>query len=236
MTIQATSKIAVLMEKKEFMASMDVGETTGSDYLLVNGHEVSEDGPSPLSFIGASLYRSATRLGSKGLFILGYFCDEHRPFSKRGSETCKPVGMMLSLLGQLAAQMVQRGVPIDLSSLDDSEWKKIKKHKLKALGRVFGTLVRQLPSGSHLYCVIDEATWYEQPGMSEDLELVLSRLSRTVGDCNNRGEVEFKLLVTARGEARRIGLVFGDRVIDLPEAVEPRDSSQTVVGNIGRAG
>lgn len=241
MTARTSSKAAELMNRDEFKTFMDMGETTGSDYLLVNGHDPDgEHGPSPLTLLGAKLYQVASSSGVEGPYILGHFCDEHRPFSVPGSETCKPVWMILSLLGQLVAQMIARGVPVDLHFLGDDGWKKIHKRKLKTLGEVLHWLVASLPSGSRVYCVIDEIAHYEQPGMGEDLGRILYRLTKIAMVCKAkhqvpRGEegVEFKLLVTTRREAREARTIFGDHTIDLPEVVEPRDSSKTVMERIG---
>lgn len=241
MSPQTRSKAVALMGRDEFKAFMDIGETTGSDYLLVNGHHRDgEHGLSPLTFLGAKLYQIAAGMGKERPYILGYFCDEHRPFSVRGLETCKPVGMLLSLLGQLAAQMLKRGVPIDLRHLDDDRWKRIRKRKLGTLGDVFDSLVCQLSPDSKLYCIIDEFTLYEQPGMDEDLGRILYRLVKISTRCKTMRNkamerVEFKLLVLTSRQARTTGTIFADHTIDLPEVVEARDSAQTVLEKMGEA-
>lgn len=242
MTPRTSSKAAELMGREEFKTFMDMGETTGSDYLLVNGHDPDgEHGPS-LTFLSAKLYQIASGMGADRPYILGYFCDEHRPFSVPGSETCKPVGMMLSLLGQLIAQMIARGVSVDLRILGNDGWKKIRERKLKTLGEVLHLLIPDLPSGSKVYCVVDEVAHYEQPGMDEDLGRILYRLTKIARACKakfrvEKGQegVEFKLLVTTRREARLTGRIFKDHTIDLPVVVEPRDSSQTIIERIGEA-
>lgn len=243
MTPRTASKAAELMQREEFKTFMDMSERTGSDYLLVNGHGMDgEHGPSPLTFLSAKLYQIASNLGSERPYILGYFCDEHRPFSIRGSETCKPVGMVLSLLGQLIAQMMTRGVPVDLSYLDDDDWKKIRKRKLKTLGELLQRLVTGLSSSSKVYCVIDEVAHYEQPGMDDDLGKILYRLTKIAAACKGKRRVpqeegvEFKLLVTTRREARVVGTIFEGHTVDLTEVVEPRDSSQTVIESLGKGG
>ncbi|MBE3045236.1 hypothetical protein IMZ48_22325 [Candidatus Bathyarchaeota archaeon] len=233
-TIPAQSRLVALMAEKQFQAFMDIDGSTGSASLLVNGYEPVEVEMSPFSFLGAKLYEMATSVRKNRPYVLAYFCDEHRAFSIKGSETCKPVGMMLSLLGQLAEQMVERGVPVDLSSLENKEWRMVRKHGIPTLGRVFEILARQPPPGSNVYCIIDEVTHYEQPVISTDLENILWGLAGIVEEFEEKGESEFKLLVMTRGQARGIGGAFAGRTIDLPENVEARDSSQAEIENLGK--
>ena len=234
MTVPAQSKVVALMGEEKFQGFMDMDGGTGSARLLVNGHKPADEGPSPFSILGAKLYAVAASARQNRPFVLAYFCDEHRPFSKGPSETCKPVGMILSLLGQLVEKMVERGVPVDLSTLEDKRWRMIRKHGVITLGRVFDMLASQLPPGSSVYCVIDEVTHYEQSGMAADLKMVLWWLAATVEAFDKKGKAEFKLLVMTRGEARGVEEVFEGRVVDLPENVEARDSAQTVLGDIGK--
>lgn len=71
--------------------------------------------------------------------------------------------------------------------------------------------------------------------MSEDLEAILWRLTKTVRGCGEREDVEFKMLVMARREARKgVARIFGGRILDLPEMVESRDSSQAAIDSIGK--
>ena len=243
MSPHAKARVAALVEHEDFKdfirfdGGMAEEAYTDSDYLLVNGNEPTEEPTlSPMTFVGSSIFTFVPDVEVRKFFILGYFCDMHRPFSIAGSETCKPVGIMLSLLGQLASRMLAMEIPVNLEELKDKDWKKIKTRDLEYLGSIFRKLARQLPSDSLLYCVIDEFTYYDQYGMAEDLETILQELRKTVKACQEKDRAKFKLLVMTRRDVTSPNLkaVFKNHTIDLPEFVEPGDSSQATMEQFSR--
>ena len=243
MNPRAMARAAALIQHEglkgfmDFDEGMEKGKFLGSNYLLVNGHDTTGEGSlSPLSFVSAQLYQLATApIFSKQPFTLGYFCAMHRPFSVYGSETCQPTGMMVSLLGQLAGQMVERGIPVNLP-LDDKQWRHIKKRKLDILGTVFSTLVEGLPRDSMVYCVIDEFTCYDQPDITEDLQTILQTLIDALKVCDKEDGPTFKLLVTTRRQPMSLEVrrMFRGHTVDLPAFVEVRDSSQAILQQFSR--
>ena len=238
----AMSRAVAFMQHEGLKSFMNIdeglenGASPSSEYLLVNGHEAAGGGGlSPLTLGSAQVYLATTQMSSKRGFTLGYFCALHRPLFGSRSETCKPTGMMLSLLGQLAGQMVERGIPVNLS-LDDKQWKDIEKRKLDTLATVFSMLVRGLPRDSMVCCIIDEFTCYDQPDITEDLQRILNTLIDVLKVCDEEDGPAFKLLVTTRRQPMSLEVrrMFRGHTIDLPAFVEVRDSSLAILQQFSR--
>ena len=225
MSLRAVEKATSLVLHGRFDPFWRINETgTVSKYLLVKGNESDIW---PLTFVGTFLYQKAKGMGDLGPFVLGYFCSRHRPSPPFRSEATAPVGIMLSILGQLAEQILARGIQINLEVLKHMYWEKIENRDFKYLGSVFDKLVLQLPRSSRLYCIIDGVDCYDHDGTS-DVVTILRELKESVKLYKASGRVGFKLLVMTQRESNvlKLGQIFKKRVIDIADLKEPENASQ----------
>jgi hypothetical protein len=257
------SRAASLIEEERFEKFMDLDRSTRSDYLLVNSNHIPcSDQISPVSAVVAKMFTiirdlQAFDFGPKGApYVLAYFCDtySHKPFRDDvPEESCKPIGIILSLIGQLAEQMMQRKVAVDLSFLDDRDWEAVQgrekagTEKLKArqkrermatllgvLGEVFDNLIGQLPEGSTVCCFVDGVETYEGDGNDQVLVPIVEKLVELVKKCKGKkGGICFKLLVTAERSSLKLGPVFGNAQLYLEENPPLQDSARYLIENLG---
>ncbi|KAH9905189.1 hypothetical protein F4778DRAFT_802664 [Xylariomycetidae sp. FL2044] len=202
-----------------------------SSALLLNGRDdlASAEGPSPLTYVAAQLASVFQSSGSA--FVLGYFCDQHRPFSDL-SVASSSRGMIASLTGQLLSQMLERGLETNLSFLTKVHWQRLQNLHLSTLCILFRELTDQLAPGTVLVCVIDEISRYETAARRKDTDAVMRRLTRLV---SKRDEIVFKLLVTCRGRALEVGQYFVGQTVDLEEEVEASDGSRWMISTMSSA-
>ncbi|KAI0548227.1 hypothetical protein F4679DRAFT_551685 [Xylaria curta] len=204
---------------EEFMA-----EYLASSSLLINGREdiSSTDGISSLSYVTAKLARISEKLESSlgSPYVVKYFCNQHPPFSD-DSGIPSPVTMMVSLVGQLLAQMIEKGRDVNLSMLTKRDWQKVEKSNLKLLCNIFRELLDQLPPRSVVLCIIDDLAQYEIEPFMDDTGTIIRRLTRLVAEYD---QIVFKLLVTCQGRALEISKYFINQTVDLAAEVEPEDS------------
>ena len=201
-----------------------------SSMLLVNGRAdlSSVDGVSPLSFVAAELVKTTGEQGSA--FIASFFCGRHRPAYGQTSPYSQACNLIASLLGQLIAQLIDRGVEIDLSFLKKDDWQDLHELKLTSLCFAFRRLAKQLPRKSLLLCVVDEIALYETEGLANDTEATMSRLAKLV---RAQDDVIFKLLVTSHNRALYVWKYFIGHMLNLQEDIEPDDSSGWHVSAMG---
>ncbi|KAI1747728.1 hypothetical protein F4782DRAFT_520175 [Xylaria castorea] len=204
---------------EEFMA-----QYLASSSLLINGREdVSiTDGISSLSYVTAKLAKISERIDSPlgSPYVVKYFCNQHLPFLD-DSGKASPVTMMANLVGQLLAQMIDKGLNVDLSMLTKHDWQKVEKLNLKLLCNIFRELTDQIPSGSVVLCIIDDLAQYEIGPFMDDTDTVTRRLTRLAA---GHDQIVFKLLVTCQGRALDISKYFINQTADLAAEVEPDDS------------
>lgn len=205
-------------------------ENTYSRALLVNGHSdlSSVEGRSPLSLVDAQLIAISENVASA--FVIRYFCGLHTQ-NLDPTTASSPLGMMLSLVGQLLSQILEREIDVDLSNFDKADMKDIKSHNLIALHVLFAELVHQLPPKALLVCVLDEVYLYETGEFEEDTDAVMRHLTWLV---SNTTEVTFKLLVTCRGRALDFQQYFHeDDILDIEEDVDRDDSAMWTITHVG---
>ncbi|KAJ0165468.1 hypothetical protein CTA2_11161 [Colletotrichum tanaceti] len=237
------SKAAKLFRNDDFRAF--VGQSRASAGLLVNGRDdlaaAAADGISPLSLATAELTRISRSGGTTEFgqfFVVNFFCGEHRP---RLSSLDHPaaawqssaVGMIASLVGQLLSQAADRGMGPDLSFMNDSRWRKAERLEPKVLCTVFAELVRQLPSGALVLCIVDGIAVYETRAMQPQTMLVMEKLVRLVGKLANGPQI-FKLLATCQNRALAVSQLFRGRTLDLPETVDEDDAADYMISTMGR--
>lgn len=222
---------AVYMMQSELLQSWL--RTTRSSALLVNGRAYNSGSRrSPLSFVCAKLsnaLRQARRSGSTqweaSIIDLHFFCGEHEDW--RDNPDNGPAGVLNSLLAQLLTHYKQYDLTLikHLSTLDPFD--------VKALGRVFGQLLSQLPSTMMVFCIIDGLSLYDDEERKEDAEKMLSKLislTRRTGGCI------FKLLLTAATELRLPTVEKLDEeeeVLRIPEVLEKGDGFTDMKWDMG---
>ena len=230
MSENAKAKVATLIEHEDFKAFM---KENSSYFLLVNGNEtVDETNLFPLTYISASVYQNPEMLGGVRPLVVGYFCGMHRPPS--GTDTSEPTRMMVSLLGQLLGRMYLEGMEVSLDGMISELRQGIETRDLESLGTVFEELAIQLERRWALYCIIDSVACDYQGQMTEDLNTMLTSLTKVPPGIRARGakEVDFRLLVTTQRQLlmnEKLNEEFEGRIINLPEHVEGRESSQRVM-------
>lgn len=224
------ARAAALIRNLAFKAFMTKSASSGA--LLVNGNEDISiaEGVSPLSLVAASLAQISEHNETTQNLTLRYFCAKHSPYAREGPDSSPAEAMMASLTGQLVSHMLSRSVPIDISFLAQEDWALLGKLNLKVMCTVFFRLVKQLPSGTVVLCILDEIALYETNVSIRDADAAVRRLVRLVEACD---EVVFKLLLTCRGRALGIGRYFYRNTLDLDEEVEADDSSTWQIANIG---
>lgn len=214
---QGEARVAAMIRNKRFKTHVEANCSTS---LLVNGRIdlAAAEGPSPLSFVVAKLASISEDIGST--FVVTYFCGQHRPIYP--SELSPALRMMVSLVGQLVTQMIERNSEIDLSFLTQVGWQQVAKRKLSILCTIFRELTNQLPANSILLCLLDEISQYETTLYERDTDVVLRKLTRLV---SKHDRVIFKLLVTCQSRALLTSKYFVGHTLDLDEHVEVDDTS-----------
>jgi len=216
-----------MIRNKKFKTHAEVNCSTS---LLVNGRIdlAAAEGLSPLSLVVAKLARISEETGS--VFVVKYFCGQHRPNIDL-SDLSPAVRIMISLTGQLVAQMIERGIEVDLSFLTQVGWQQVAKRKLSILCIIFRELKNQIPANGVLLCLLDEVSQYETALYEKDTDVVLRKLTRLV---SKHDKLLFKLLVTCQGRALGISKYFVGHTLDLDESIEVDDSSTWQISTISR--
>ncbi|KAK1561753.1 uncharacterized protein LY79DRAFT_530827 [Colletotrichum navitas] len=231
------SKAAVLFQHRDFRSF--VRQSKASTCLLVNGRDeiAASDGISPLSLAMAELMRisqaAETEMGQS--FVIAFFCGEHRPRYSPDTDVAwhsSAIGLIASLIGQLLHQMTDKGARIDLSFLTYSKWRKLTRLEPKILCVLFKRLVKQMPPGTVVLCIVDEAAIYEIGGLQPHFVFIMDKLLQLVRSFADGPQI-FKLLVTCQDRAVAVSQLFGDHILDLPETVDENDSAQYVISRIG---
>ncbi|KAL3301869.1 hypothetical protein RB213_005008 [Colletotrichum asianum] len=219
---------ASLMMGDDMLRSL-LRESHSSGSLLVNGHEdtASANVIPPLSLVAAELSRLSGDAGAdtSAVFVLNFFCDEHSPSPLLPAWQNSAVGMIASLICQLVNLMTKKGLETDLSFLNGKKMGKIERFDLATLAKLFKKLVKQLPAGGMVLCIVDEISVYETEMLQAETEFLLAEL---VGLASKKAhdQVAFKLLVTCRGRAFGVARHFLEHTLDLPEDVDVDDSAE----------
>ncbi|CAM1506332.1 Fc.00g059730.m01.CDS01 [Cosmosporella sp. VM-42] len=223
---KSKTKAANLIQNKTFKTYMTSNPL--SEPLLVNGNEdlSCAEGLSPLSLVAARLAQISRQIEST--FVVAYFCSEHRPY---GSDSTTPavICMMESLIGQLITHFLEKGLPIDLSFLDEQHWKNLKNLKLKTLCTTFEGLANQVPPGNILFCILDEVSLYETGLIRRDTDAVLRRLTRLT---RSKNAIIFKVIATCRGRMLDSSQYFAGHILNMEDSVEVEDSSTWQIANM----
>lgn len=165
--------------------------STSPNFLLVdgNGHSAAER-TSAMTFISALLAQS---LSDEGASCIHYFCGLH---TARSDDLSGPSGLLRALLAQLVSLHALR-----VGFTDNSEYHELQRFDNTRLCTLFSDLVKDLPKGLILVCIIDGVSLYETSEWTEDLRRILE----TLNDLTRDPEVcaVFKVLVTSALASRQ---------------------------------
>jgi hypothetical protein len=165
---------------------------------------------------------------------ISYFCGLHVDSWRNPQANAK--GMMVSLIGQLLDAAEKKKTvrhEIEAKGFDAAALKELEKKVQKdstntsALCRLFSKLLRQLPSGITLFCLIDTVSIYETTERRSDTMRAIRVLKELVEDESLK--VVFKLLLTAPGQSQYAHIYFKeDEIFDVPEYID--GDKQDVLG------
>ena len=160
-------------------------------FLLVDGNGQSAvERTSAMTYVSALLAQS---LSDEGAFCIHYFCGLH---TTRSDDLSGPGGLLRALLAQLLSLHAFR-----VGFTDNSEYHELQRFGIARLCALFSELVKDLPEGIVLVCVIDGVSLYETSEWAEDLRWILETLNTLTRD----PEVcaVFKVLVTSALASRQ---------------------------------
>ena len=165
--------------------------STSPIFLLVDGNGGSAaERTSAMTFVSALL---AQTLSDEGTSCIHHFCGLH---ATRSDELSGPSGLLRALLAQLVSLFDFR-----IGFTRNSEYHELQRFDTIRLCAVFRELVKDLPVGFVLVCVIDGVPFYEVSDWAEDLRRVLETLNTLTRD--PQVHAAFKVLVTSAVASRQ---------------------------------
>ena len=180
-----------------------------SRFMLVNGNAEHER-ISPASFACGILVSSL--ISSKQTITLSFFCGLHT--DSRDDERGAP-----KLLGSLIGQLLTQYDLFDLTFLKSSQLRALEELKVGLLRKILPDLLRQLPEGYVVLCMIDGISFYEERSLREDTCQAISALIDLMDDDDLSAIM--KLMVTSAAMSRWVSKsVARDRIFNIPEDME----------------
>ena len=165
--------------------------STSPIFLLVDGNGNSAaERTSAMTFASALLAQS---LSDEGAFCIHHFCGLHTTSS---DDLSGPSGLLRALLAQLVDLHV-----FSVGFTNNSEYHELQRFDTLRLCALFSELVKDLPEGFGLVCVIDGVSLYESFEWAGDLRWILETLNALTRDpavC-----AVFKVLVTSALASRQ---------------------------------
>lgn len=176
------------------LAKFLAGEAESS-LLVVNGNYEPTEFISPLSHVCAKI--ADLMNVSNEVFTLTYFCGRHTDDWRE--PRANAVGLISSLTAQLLYQVKKKKshkYQLNLSAITGDEVALIEEEDFPATYRVFRTVVRQLPKGTVVFCLIDGLSAYESSGRRDDTIRLMQKLGHIVKRLKG---VAFKIMITYPG-------------------------------------
>ena len=165
--------------------------STSGIFLLVDGNgESAVERTSAMTFVSALLAQS---LSDEGVFCIHYFCGLH---DKNSDDPNGPSGLLRTLLAQLVSLY-----NFQVGFTDNSDYHQFQRFDITRLCSMFGELVKELPAGFILVCVIDGVSLYETSEWARDLRSILETLNSLTRDQNV--QAAFKVLATSAMTSRQ---------------------------------
>ena len=140
--------------------------------------------------------------------VLEYFCalhtlDDDDLRGPQGLIRCLTTQLILCLL---ANQVIGEGDAVNLPHLRDGEEELLAQLHLDAVCRLFVALIRLVPNGTPVYCLIDGWSTYEREELWQaDYNMVLNALLDAVDAEGRNSGSNFKLLLTSPTACRWLG-------------------------------
>ncbi|KAH9882004.1 hypothetical protein J1614_001175 [Plenodomus biglobosus] len=193
-----------------------------SSVILVNGGmSGSHSLRTPISFVSAKLadaLHQSRKSGLESTFIsLHFFCGEHEDW--RENVDNGPAAVWNSLLAQLLLQYDQ----FDLASV--KRLSKIDNDDVRALGIAFGNLLKQLPPGCVVFCIVDSVSLYDDEERGDDAELLVKKLVTLARKSAPEERCIFKLLLSSHTELQleSVRSLRHKEILQVPEILESGD-------------
>lgn len=191
-----------------------------SGVVLVNGlTDRSQHGKiSPLTHICATLTHALRRSPGRNV-VLAFFCGQH---TTTKDDLPGPQGLMRSLVAFLVLELVQKSyisdsAPIYFPELEED----FSELSFTDICQLFYRLVKLIPKGVTVQCIVDGISHYERPQWKEDFDLMMECFGGII--TNNDGGAIFKLLLTSPTQSRW-----------LPSILEPHQRVSLRNTNMGR--
>ncbi|KAH9239013.1 hypothetical protein K456DRAFT_32432 [Colletotrichum gloeosporioides 23] len=170
-----------------------------SSLLLVDG-ELQDSMISPLSGICGGIVGALmqNRGSAVAFFFAGLHVDMQQPDIDSG-----PVPMMRSLIAQL---LMSPNLPSrDLSFMSKDMIKGCRDGDFPVLCEVFVKIIKQVPTQTTVYCIIDGVSWYEQGRWLDDLDQFATALEYITKRNNAGRSGSLKVLLTSPTQSTEIG-------------------------------
>ncbi|KAK1847026.1 hypothetical protein CCHR01_10363 [Colletotrichum chrysophilum] len=170
-----------------------------SSLLLVDG-ELQDSMISPLSGICGGIVGALmqNRSSAVAFFFAGLHVDMQQPDIDSG-----PVPMMRSLIAQL---LMSPNLPSrDLSFMSKDMIKGCRDGDFPVLCEVFVKIIKQVPTQTTVYCIIDGVSWYEQGRWLDDLDQFATALEYITKRNNAGRSGSLKVLLTSPTQSTEIG-------------------------------
>lgn len=201
-----------------------------SSVLVINGHGSGVKRKSGLSFLCARLVYSLDKIrfgdepGSSTvvrpeIVPIHFFCGQH--LHNDDSESWEsPSGVINSLLVQLVSQCTDidpsRSTALRISDIDNSE--------VGDVFEFFRLSIKQLPSNSIVYCIVDAMSFYtNNDQVSKPAQRLLKGLLKLTKTSkkNPKSRAVFKLLLTAPSRLRteEVDGVDDEQVLNVPKTL-----------------
>ena len=179
-----------------------------SALMLVNGNADVER-ISSMSFAGGLLVRAFQR---SGVLVPSFFCGLHTNSKHEDI-------LVRQLVAGLACQLLTAWDDWDLSFLTTESIARLKDNSMRMLCRLFANLIKQLPEGQLVFCVMDGINYYETRFLQQDLLAFFSMLK----DLNKDAEVKavVKILITTPVASRCAGQILDkEQIVDVPKELD----------------
>lgn len=178
----------LLMQNPQFQAWFS---STQSECRLVDGHaESAMERTSAMSIVCALLAQSLPSATAKSIvFFCGLHMDE---FAATG-----PSDLLRSLLAQLISHY-----SLNTTFFDGRAYEELQRFDLRRLCALMTELVKKVPNGAVLFCLVDGISWYETENMTQEACVVMQTLTDLTHDKDVR--VVFKLLITSPLASRHV--------------------------------
>ncbi|KAK1545985.1 hypothetical protein CPAR01_03487 [Colletotrichum paranaense] len=191
---------------EEFRGNLEPSCPTWS--ILFNGNDLekaakdSRDGITTFSVIAAIVANDLAI--ETDAFILTWFCAK---LDRHSAERYRPQAMMASLVCQLLDQIMKENIELNLSTksiVRRCEREQLKRRDMDTLCRVFARLIKMLPVGKRVFCILDEVTFCEKPNLERDLYMALGLLKHLSGTQTSKGDRVLKLMLTSQAEVSQM--------------------------------